>query len=429
MEDLRLAIIVLGVFAIFGVLVHGIWTIRKNNKQDKADTESDPVRGHAGQHYGSDSEEHYIKISIDDPLLDDVPSRNEGTADSNGADVPEVDPLLGDKPLYDQSDLQPEPAQPDTLKRQSGRVEEVSSHSPATSQSDTLTPQEQSPVPETTAHRFDEDDIGEVRLVGRQEPASVKATIKESTPEPESEPLPEPPSSLLKKDQEPEMKIDTSIDIDDKPVKRATPEPKVTTETKKVGGKKGGIAERARKMVGRSDTAKKAEKDQIRLDLDDKVDIDAEQSSQKEPEAADQEVLIISIRAPEGKAIPGAALLPALLTLGFKFGEHNMFHRHANSNGKGPKLFSLANMFNPGTFDIDNMEKFSTAGLSLFMILPIEADPHQVFNMMHNAARKLADEFDLQILDGRRSALTKQSLQQYVEKIREFERRRMIKRA
>jgi cell division protein ZipA len=62
------------------------------------------------------------------------------------------------------------------------------------------------------------------------------------------------------------------------------------------------------------------------------------------------------------------------------------------------------------------------------MILPIEGDAHQVFNMMHNAARKISDEFGAQVLDGRRSRLNKQSLQQYVEKIREFERKRMIRR-
>ena len=140
------------------------------------------------------------------------------------------------------------------------------------------------------------------------------------------------------------------------------------------------------------------------------------------------EVLVLNVRTPEGEPISGAALLPMLLTLGFKFGDQDIFHRHVNSNGKGPVLFSLANMFKPGIFDIDNLENFETQGVSLFMILPIEGDPHQVFNMMHNAARKLADEFGAQVLDGRRSVLTKQGLQQYVEKIREFERKRMIAR-
>ena len=79
-----------------------------------------------------------------------------------------------------------------------------------------------------------------------------------------------------------------------------------------------------------------------------------------------------------------------------------------------------------GNFDIDNLENFTTQGISLFMILPIEGEPHQVFNMMHNAARKIAEEFSAQIYDGGRSLLTKQSLQQYVENIREFERQRLI---
>ena len=178
----------------------------------------------------------------------------------------------------------------------------------------------------------------------------------------------------------------------------------------------------------------------MRIDFDEsQTDAPVEQpqsssttSSQKDKTAdvaQEQEVLVLNVRAKDDAPIAGAALLPMLLTLGFKFGDQDIFHRHVNANGKGPVLFSLANMFKPGVFDIDSLENFTTQGVSLFMILPIEGDPHQVFNMMHNAARKLADEFDAQVLDGRRSVLTKQGLQQYVEKIREFERKRMIARS
>ena len=147
-------------------------------------------------------------------------------------------------------------------------------------------------------------------------------------------------------------------------------------------------------------------------------------SSAKQNEQA-TDVLVLNVRAPEEREISGAALLPMLLTLGLKFGEQDIFHRHVTTNGKGPVLFSLANLFKPGVFDIDSIETFSTRGLSLFMMLPIEGDPQQVFNMMHNAARKLADEFGCQILDGSRGVLTKQGLQKYSERIREFERRRI----
>ncbi len=140
-----------------------------------------------------------------------------------------------------------------------------------------------------------------------------------------------------------------------------------------------------------------------------------------------EEVLILNVVAPEGQVISGAALLPLLLTLGFKFGDMAIFHRHEDSAGGGEVLFSLANMFNPGTFDIDNMETYTTQGISLFMSLPVDGDPSQVFNMMHNAAKKVATEFNGQVLDGQRSVLTRQTVQHYLDRIREFERRQLLK--
>lgn len=185
----------------------------------------------------------------------------------------------------------------------------------------------------------------------------------------------------------------------------------------------------------------KAATDQMRIDFDEteganKQETEAKansgeakptQSSSTSSDKGETDVLVLNVRASDDNPIQGASLLPMLLTLGFKFGEHDIFHRHVNTNGKGPILFSLTNMFKPGVFDIDNIENFSTYGLSLFMMLPIEGDAQQVFNMMHNAARKLSEEFSGRILDGNKVGLSKQSLQQYFERIREFERKRINK--
>ena len=83
-------------------------------------------------------------------------------------------------------------------------------------------------------------------------------------------------------------------------------------------------------------------------------------------------------------------------------------------------LFRLVNMYNPGTFDIDNMEQFSTAGVSLFMTLPCEGDGLAAFNMLHSAAKKIADEFGAQILDAEREEMTVERVRQYVEQVRAF---------
>ena len=141
---------------------------------------------------------------------------------------------------------------------------------------------------------------------------------------------------------------------------------------------------------------------------------------------APSEVLILYVLLPEHSEMKGPDLLSALLTLGFKFGDMDIFHRHTDSAGSGAVLFSLANMFNPGTFDLENMDKLATRGVSLFMTLPGPGEPLQNFNLMHNAAKKLAEEFGGQVLDGQRSVLTVQTVRHYVDKIREFQRQQLI---
>ncbi len=154
---------------------------------------------------------------------------------------------------------------------------------------------------------------------------------------------------------------------------------------------------------------------------------DSDDQPQQAAEPVSSEVLIIYVLLPEGEEIPGAMLLPLLLTLGFKYGEMNIFHRHQDSAGSGQVLFSLANMFNPGTFNLEDMDKLQTRGLSLFMTLPGPGEALQNFNLMHNAAKKLAEEFGGQILDNTRSVMTMQTVRHYVEKIREFQRQQLLR--
>lgn len=138
------------------------------------------------------------------------------------------------------------------------------------------------------------------------------------------------------------------------------------------------------------------------------------------------EVIALSVVVPENQIISGAALLPSLLTMGLKFGDMNIFHRHQDNAGNGKITFSLANMLNPGTFDLDAMETFATQGVSLFMTLPNEGDPFEVFSQMLAAAKQLAKEFNGQVLDDKRSVMTKQTEQHYIGKIREFDRKSRI---
>jgi len=138
--------------------------------------------------------------------------------------------------------------------------------------------------------------------------------------------------------------------------------------------------------------------------------------------ALETQIIILSVVMPEHQQMSGAALLPSLLTLGMKYGEMNIFHRHQDNAGNGAVTFSLANMLNPGSFDLDSMETFVTQGVSLFMTLPSANDPFAAFEQMLGAAKQLAAEFNAQIVDDKRNVMTKQTEQHYVGKIREFDR-------
>lgn len=148
--------------------------------------------------------------------------------------------------------------------------------------------------------------------------------------------------------------------------------------------------------------------------------------AQLSPVNVEPQIIVLSVVMPVNQLMSGAALLPSLLTLGMKYGEMDIFHRHQDSAGNGGVSFSLANMVNPGSFDLDSMETFATPGVSLFMALPNAVDAFSAFDQMLAAAKHLAQEFNAQVIDDKRNVLTKQTEQHYMNKIREFDRQYRI---
>jgi len=166
--------------------------------------------------------------------------------------------------------------------------------------------------------------------------------------------------------------------------------------------------------------------DKSPLSINDDEAISEVQNQTKETTKIEEQVIILSVVMPENHQMSGAALLPSLLTLGMKYGEMNIFHRHQDNAGNGEVTFSLANMLNPGSFELDTMETFVTQGVSLFMMLPNAGDPFFAFEQMLLAAKQLATEFNAQLLDDKRNVMTKQTEQHYVSKIREFDRQQRL---
>ncbi|MBA5959031.1 cell division protein ZipA [Pseudomonas lactis] len=152
----------------------------------------------------------------------------------------------------------------------------------------------------------------------------------------------------------------------------------------------------------------------------------ARQSVNDQPAA--EEVLVISVICRDAGGFKGPALLQNILESGLRFGEMDIFHRHESMAGNGEVLFSMANAVKPGTFDLDDIDLFSTPAVSFFLGLPGPRHPKQAFDVMVAAARKLSQELNGELKDDQRSVLTAQTIEHYRQRIVEFERRALTQK-
>ncbi|MFT6220642.1 MAG: cell division protein ZipA [Candidatus Endobugula sp.] len=142
-----------------------------------------------------------------------------------------------------------------------------------------------------------------------------------------------------------------------------------------------------------------------------------------------QEVLVVNVRAPKGHLFYGSDLLQQVLDTGLRYGAMEVFHRHADEDGEGPVVFSMANMLKPGTFDLKTIDEFSTAGVTLFLTLPVFNNNNMAaFDLMIATAKHIAENLGGELNDENRSVMTGQTIEHYRERIRDFSRRQQLEK-
>ncbi len=157
----------------------------------------------------------------------------------------------------------------------------------------------------------------------------------------------------------------------------------------------------------------------------DPVAEDIGETEEEKDQSPVEEVLVINVISRDPSGFRGPALLQNILESGLRFGEMDIFHRHESMAGNGEVLFSMANAVKPGTFDLDDIDHFTTPAVSFFLGLPGPRHPKQAFDVMVAAARKLSQELNGELKDDQRSVLTAQTIEHYRQRIVEYERRQM----
>lgn len=137
---------------------------------------------------------------------------------------------------------------------------------------------------------------------------------------------------------------------------------------------------------------------------------------------AEPDVIALMVLAAEGQMFRGADLVPCMLEHDLRFGDMDIFHRHADASGQGPVLFSVANALKPGTFDPDQMDSFVSPGISLFMQLPGPHEPRSAYNLMLSTAEQIAQAMGGEVRDASRKALSTEVRLRHQELLAEYER-------
>lgn len=140
------------------------------------------------------------------------------------------------------------------------------------------------------------------------------------------------------------------------------------------------------------------------------------------------EVLVLNVTAKKGRLIMGERLLSLMEGLDLQFDERKIFSRRS-SETEGDALFSVANMLQPGTFDLSNMENFATVGVTLFLPLPAPTSSFEAFEEMLQTAQDLVRSIDGELRDDQRNMMTGQTIEHYRQRVRDFELRRLRSRA
>lgn len=144
-------------------------------------------------------------------------------------------------------------------------------------------------------------------------------------------------------------------------------------------------------------------------------------------ESAEPELIFSLTLVNDAEMFNGQELLSALIETGCRFGDMNIFHRFKSAQQPQQKLFSIANAFNPGVFDLDTMPNEHFKGISFFMGVPGGTEPENAYQTMVATARQIKQALGGKLMDSSRSVFTEQTFGHELERIKEYKRKKLTK--
>tara|TARA_R110002096_G_scaffold196030_13_gene378692 strand:+ start:642 stop:1418 length:777 start_codon:yes stop_codon:yes gene_type:complete len=131
-------------------------------------------------------------------------------------------------------------------------------------------------------------------------------------------------------------------------------------------------------------------------------------------------LVIFHVVAREAEVFTGPMIVRMMSDLDLEHGDMGVFHYNIERLGKKHSVYCVANMLNPGTFDLQTMDTFETRGLTMILQLPGPEKELKSFNIMVEHAQRLAAFLNGDLLDENHNPLTRQSISVYKEQVQLF---------
>lgn len=135
-----------------------------------------------------------------------------------------------------------------------------------------------------------------------------------------------------------------------------------------------------------------------------------------------EKLVMLYLAAKSGHSISGAELVLATEKVGLVYGHSNIYHRLAEGGHANEPIFSMANVIQPGYFDLTQIDTLQTPGVSFFMTLPGPVTAIQAWDSMLPLAERMAQLLDAVLLDSDRNTLGRQRILHIKEELRAFDR-------
>jgi len=133
-------------------------------------------------------------------------------------------------------------------------------------------------------------------------------------------------------------------------------------------------------------------------------------------------IVTLFLVAREGGSIGGPDLMVAAEKAGLVFGDKCVYHRLIDGKPDQSPVFSMANLTEPGSFEISAMDRMTTPGVCFFMTLPGPLSALESLDTLLPAAERMAELLDAQLLDEERNALGRQRILSLRDEMRQYDR-------